>query len=512
MEIELKLLLDPADVAAFRRHPLLKRHAIAKPRVQQLTSIYFDTPDLHFRRHDAALRVRRVDRRWIQTLKGGGQVVAGLHQRDEWESRVGSPHPDLAALRDLVGHAAAWAKTLAAPELAERLVPIFVTKFRRTVWLLQLAHGATVELALDQGEVTHDTTRTPISEIELELKSGDSSELFDLALQLQDVVPLRVSNISKAERGYAQYAPQPLAVVKRASIELSSTISVGEGLQIIVGNCLTHVQGNETGVEHGVDPESVHEMRVGLRRLNSALRLFAGVAPCPAELLAELAWLATTLGAARDWEVFAGSTLAAVAGACPDEPELALLQQAALTVAQGVRSEAAVAVGSERYARLLLAVCGWAYGARRRALLAEHERAALAAPLAKFAAQMLMLYHGKLTKRCKRLQEESPQERHRARIAAKKFRYATEFFQSLYPVKRVRPFIDALSTLQDALGWLNDAAVAGNLLRQLALSHPETACSAGFVRGYLTARTERGVRKLGRLWQQFAPMKLPCRK
>jgi triphosphatase len=68
METELKLLLDPADVADFRGHPLLKQHAIAKPRLQQLTSRYFDTPDLHFRRHDAALRVRRVGRSWVQTL------------------------------------------------------------------------------------------------------------------------------------------------------------------------------------------------------------------------------------------------------------------------------------------------------------------------------------------------------------------------------------------------------------------------------------------------------------
>lgn len=58
MEIELKLLLAPADVAAFHGHPLLKQWAIAKPRQQQLTSVYFDTPDLYFRRHDAALRVR----------------------------------------------------------------------------------------------------------------------------------------------------------------------------------------------------------------------------------------------------------------------------------------------------------------------------------------------------------------------------------------------------------------------------------------------------------------------
>lgn len=512
MEIELKLLLDPADVATFRRHPLLRQQAIAKPRVQQLTSIYFDTPDLHFWRHDAALRVRRVNRDWIQTLKGGGQVAAGLHQRQEWEFQVDGALPDLAVLRDVVGRGTGWAKILAAPELDERLVPIFTTKIRRTVWLLRLAHGGEVELALDQGEVLHDATRVPVSEVELELKSGDPGELFELALQLQDAVPLRVGNISKAERGYALVAPQPPAVVKAERLEFSSKLTVEQGFQVIIGNCLTQVQGNETGVAQGSDPESVHQMRVGLRRLRSALGLFAQVAPCPAALQTELEWLATELGAARDWEVFAGSTLAIVASACPDEPELVQLQQAAMAVAQENRQKAAVAVGSVRYSRLLLTLGGWNHGAHWQVLLAEPERGALAAPLAKFAAHTLALCHGKLKKRGKRLRDGVPQARHRVRIAAKKVRYATEFFQSLYPARRVRSFVKALTTLQDALGWLNDAAVAGGLLRHLARSHPDLAHSAGFVRGYLAVCTERDVRKLGKLWQQFTPMKLPCRK
>jgi CHAD domain-containing protein len=125
---------------------------------------------------------------------------------------------------------------------------------------------------------------------------------------------------------------------------------------------------------------------------------------------------------------------------------------------------------------------------------------------------MLALCYGKLKKRGKRLREGAPQARHRVRIAAKKVRYATEFFQSLYPAKWVRPFVEALTTLQDALGWLNDAAVAEGLLRHLARSNPDVAHSAGFVRGYLAVRTKRDVRKLGKLWQQFTPMKLACRK
>jgi inorganic triphosphatase YgiF len=505
MEIELKLLLDSADVAAFRRHPLLKQLAIAKPRWQRLTTIYFDTTDLHFRRHDAALRVRRADRCWIQTLKAGNQVAAGLHQRHEWESRVAGPQPDLAILREMSGPGAVWESASSDQPLGERLVPAFSTIFRRTIWLLQTAQGGEVELALDQGSVQGVAGGAPISEIELELKSGEPGQLFELAMQFQQFVPLRVCNISKAERGYALFAPQAPAAARATRLKLAGKSTVEQGFQSVIGNCISQIQDNELGVMQGTDPEYVHQMRVGLRRLRTALALFDTVAPCAVETQAEIKWLTSELGAARDWEVFGDSTLAMIAGACPDEPDLSQLQKAALAIARNNRKQAAVAVGSARYSHLLLAVGGAAYGQRWRTL---PDRIALEAPLATFAAQTLTACRAKLNKRGKRLKEGAPSTRHRARIAAKEIRYAVEFFESLLPSRRAKSFIAALSTLQDALGWLNDASVAVNLLDRLAQNQPELAQCAAFVRGYLAARTEPELRRLGKLWRSFKPKKV----
>lgn len=323
---------------------------------------------------------------------------------------------------------------------------------------------------------------------------------------------------------HAYVAPQPPAVVKAATLVLSVKFSAEQGFQRIVDNCLAQIQGNQAGVERGSDPESVHQMRVGLRRLRSALDLFAQLAPCPAALQAELEWLTSALGAARDWEVLAGSTLRTGINAGPDQTALAQLQQAAQAQARRHRQQAAHAVASERYARLLLALGGWVSGARWRGLPASVAQNELQTPLARFAAQMLARCHAKLHKRGKQLRRKVPptasetgsttaaQARHRLRIAAKKVRYATEFFQSLYPARRVRPYVNALTGLQDALGALNDVAVADGLLRQLAHGHPELAYSAGCVQGYLSARTERDIRKLGKLWRQFSAIKLPCRK
>jgi len=509
MEIELKLLIDPADVAAFRRHSLLKEYAIAKPRLQQLASVYFDTPDLYLWRNQMALRVRNAGKTWVQTLKGGGHMEAGLHQRDEWESGIGGPNPDLDALISQAKRDSEWKKILSIPALANRLEPVFTTRFRRTTWLLRFASGEEVELALDQGAVEHNAAQAPINEIELELKFGKPARLFDFALELQNSVPLRVGTLSKAERGYALYAPEPQAAIKAQRIRIPREMTVEQGFQAIVGNCLEQVQGNAIVVEHGSDEEGVHQMRVGIRRLRAALGLFREVAPCPSDLRADLGWLRTELGAARDWDVFSGGTLSSVTSANPEEKELAQLQQVAMDMARENRQRAAASVSSVRYSRLLLSLGGWVRGARWRGSAAQAEREVLDAGFETFAVKLLERSHRKLLKRGKRLSTATPPERHKVRIAAKKVRYSAEFFRSLYPAGQLRPYLKALTVLQDVLGRLNDTIVADVLLRRIAQMRPDQAQNAGFIEGYLAARVQKEVRKLGKPWRQFASLNVP---
>ncbi|MEO8407622.1 MAG: CHAD domain-containing protein, partial [Oxalobacteraceae bacterium] len=374
-----------------------------------------------------------------------------------------------------------------------------------TLWQLRLPHGAEVELALDQGEVVHAATSLPISEIELELKSGAPAELFAFALELQQALPLRVGNISKAERGYALYAPQAPVLMTAAPLMLAHDLSAEQGWQAIVSNCLAQIQGNEDGVMHGSDPESVHQMRVGLRRLRCAFGLFAKLAPYPATLQTELTWLLNTLGTVRDWEVFSG-TLDTLAPANPVPAQWEALQQAAQMLAHKYRRQAGLALGSVRYATFLLTVGSWLH---RTAPLQGDRMQGL--PLAGFAASTLQICHRKLKKRIKRLRlhGDTPQARHRVRIAAKKLRYASEFFQSLYRPRPMRDYLHALSGLQDRLGQLNDAAIADRLLDQLAHSHPELAYSAGLVHGYMAARAERQIRALGRHGRPCMAVALP---
>jgi CHAD domain-containing protein len=100
----------------------------------------------------------------------------------------------------------------------------------------------------------------------------------------------------------------------------------------VLGNCLEHIQRNEVAVVEGHDPETLHQMRVGVRRLRSALKLFATVAPCPPALLEDIDWLGMELGAARDWDVLLSSTLARM-----DAPQIELQAGAANRAPNGAR-------------------------------------------------------------------------------------------------------------------------------------------------------------------------------
>jgi inorganic triphosphatase YgiF len=510
METELKLLIAPTDVAAFRRLALLKQFAVTKPATRLLSNTYFDTPELYLKDHGMELRVRRVGRVATQTLKAVGEAAqAGLHQRQEWETRVSGPLPELAALMTMVGAGSCWERVLGTPGLAQYLAPIFGSEVRRTVWKLRMAPGAEVELALDQGELSRGDKHEPISEIEIELTAGTPEALFALALQLQEQVPLRVGNLSKSARGYALAAPVAAAAVKAMPVALNREACVEEGFRVIVSNCLKHMQDNEVSVAQGIDPESIHQMRVGLRRLRSALRLFSPWIPFPAALQEELSWLGGELGAARDADVLADNTLPKVIEACPQEAELLLLRQFALANAAKKRQQAAEAVASVRQSRLLLTLFSWRQAMRWHEALDAAALKALAEPLKKRATRILIRRHEKLIKSGKRLAHATPKERHLVRIAAKKARYATEFFQSLHPAGRVDRYVRRLAALQDALGWLNDAAVADRLLCEIETSHPELSGSASFARGYLCAATKQDFPGLAKLWEQFKTMAPP---
>ncbi|MGH8010236.1 MAG: CYTH domain-containing protein, partial [Candidatus Binatia bacterium] len=304
-EVELKLLIAPADVWRLWRLPLLKDCTRRILRVQRLISIYYDTPTFDLYQHRVAVRLRRVGRRWIQTVKTEGNVTAGLHDRPEWESETQENTLNFQALAD-----AKLRKFFDDETLRQALHPLFTTEFTRSRRIVELPGNTTVEFALDRGEIRAAGEQAPICEVELELKSGDPAQLFTFALSLQDALPLRLENTSKAERGYRLATHAQLTPVKAKTPQLIADLSVHDAFVHIVQSCLTQVQANEEGVLHRDDSEFVHQTRVAVRRLRSAFSVFADIVAKEktTPLREELRWLAGELDSARNWDVFTRET------------------------------------------------------------------------------------------------------------------------------------------------------------------------------------------------------------
>ncbi|NGZ88082.1 CYTH and CHAD domain-containing protein [Duganella aceris] len=498
MEVELKLLLAPADNDQLLRHPLIAAHAGAPVRTRQLTARYFDTPDLHLLHHGAGLRVRKVDGEWIQTMKAGGSVQSGLHSRNEWEGPVDRPWPRLGRLRKLIGDAPRWLDLLAAPELKQRLEPLFVVDVQRHSWDLEV-DGNKIELVLDHGHIERHGHRAPLNEIELELKDGNPASLFAFALQLHEQIPLRLSNINKAERGYMLVRQTGTVPYRAKALELPADATLAETLPAVLGNCLQQIQRNENAVIDGDDAETLHQMRVGVRRLRSALKLFESVAPCPPALLEDVGWLGAELGAARDWDVLLTSTLARVQVSPGGKTGLMDLQALALAAAQAKRREAAQALLSPRYTHLMLALGSWMLQAAP----------GLQGSAAKFSRQTMQDLHKSLLKRAGRMDDSDPAGVHRTRIAAKRARYALEFFHSLYRSNGARAYLKTLAATQEQLGRHNDLVVADKLLRELAQQHPQAEGAIHFARGYLLAQQATQSTDLAAIRNELHAQRLP---
>ena len=235
MECEIKLSLDAASAGQIKKLPLLRAAGGAKPVEREHVDRYFDSADLTLWQHGFALRVRSEGTRHVQTLKGGGSVVAGLHRRVELESEVASDEPDLALFaRQLRDALPALAKQLG--EHALPLEQVFVNRTRRAAWMLALPDGAQVECALDTGELQRGDRTVPVRELELEMKEGDPARLYDLARQVHEAVPVRIENVSKDERGYALAGAVAPRAVKASAVTLKRKASMGEALAGILRN------------------------------------------------------------------------------------------------------------------------------------------------------------------------------------------------------------------------------------------------------------------------------------
>ena len=473
MEIELKLLMEPSDLERVSRSTVVSKARRGRTRTVVLHTIYYDTPDGLLWREGVALRLRRAGTRWIQSLKGGGEEYGGLHRREEIEWPVAAGAPDVGLLLTTP-----HAKLISRSRVIRNLVPVFETEFRRRRIDLELSDGSTAQLCLDSGEVRAGKLSEPICEAEVELVRGESGALLGFARDLLLERNFRIGTLSKAERGHAIAASAgPQGPVRAVHIPMDGSAGAAEAFGRIVQSAARQVHGNERGFLELADPEYLHQLRVGLRRLRVALALPRGEAweASSRPVRERLAALSRLLGEARNWDVFAGEVLRPRAAHCDAKLLSGLKSRAGLRRASAL-SAARDGLRSRDTTRIWLDLAGL--------MTAPH--AVDGANARAFASASLDLRHRRLQKAAETL--DSPENMHRLRIAAKKLRYVSEFFADLYPHKKVKRYLAALAGLQDDLGAVNDATICRQLVtRADAGVRPLPAEARGIALGWIAA-------------------------
>jgi adenylate cyclase len=474
-QITLKLEVAEDRHGVLQRHPAL---AAATGREQHhLVSIYYDTGRMALRRAGILLRLRKHGTSWQQTIKRQDESDGGLTLRPEWQApylnHFDFSHVDDTELRD-------W---LQRDKIAGRIAAVFETNFHRTVWQLNPAPDIRILVKLDRGWIASNGRRDTISELELQLLSGNVDSLYLLALELARVHALPPLLLSKAERGYRLFLDTPPAPVKAGDVPIDAADTPLAAFRLIALDCLSHLQLNHGGAVRSDDPEYVHQMRVATRRLRAALRMFRPVlSPGFAEqLVPPMRELMQALGQARDLDVLMAEIVAPVAKALPDEPRLTDLAGAITNRLYTARSNIRHVLRQPAYSRLLLT----AGSLLQRAPFVEPPGSGdEASSLLQFADRRLRSQLKKILVLADAARVDYPPSLHELRIGIKRLRYAIEFFGPMIPGKSGTAAIKRLAGLQEELGQLNDLASAGTLLMVCAGRDPHLREAVTLIGGW----------------------------
>jgi triphosphatase len=496
-ETELKFQVPAARAAAVRK-------AVATSTAVQtrLQALYVETTGHDLAAAGLALRLRKEGRVWVQTLKGRGD---GLMQRLEHEVRL-PPQSGLPTL-DPARHDGSAAGVLLRAALArareagrpDELRVLYRTDIRRT--LRRVRHGgAWVELALDEGQILADGPpaaqgeaappwKLPVCELEFELISGPDTALAEIAARWVARHGLWWDVRTKSERGFRLALQRHEVPAVRAGKQVlppgeALAPALAAMLQAALAQALPNLAeiAGATGPRPAA-PEHLHQLRVGIRRLRSALHLFAawgGDEAAPA-LTLESRWreVFAALGAARDADVLAATWMPrlAAAGAPPLPPALAATPAQAGCAPQRQLQSAGVSV-------LLLDTLALSLRLAQAPQLP-------AKPVSRQAAarEVLRAAWKRAWRDAAGFAGAPVPQQHRARKRLKRLRYALEFVTPLLPPKPLKRWHGLLAEALQALGDYNDLQTARGHYDALILvkNQPETALAAAWAAGWLAA-------------------------
>lgn len=416
-----------------------------------MSNVYYDTSDLRLFRWGITLRRRAggPDEGWHLKLPVQG---AGEGVRDEMRVPLGPDLPD------------ALARLVTAFARSEPLVPVAALQTERTPWLLFDADGtAVVEVVDDTVSVMEgDRVATRFREIEAEALTGAPDEHLlgrvSETLLSAGAVP---GTMSKAGAALGPRAAVPPELPELPWPE--PTAPSGDVVSAYLALHCRRLLLADLRLRRDL-PDAVHQMRVSARRLRSGLKVFEPLVDqeWARHVRAELGWMASGLGAARDTEVLQErlDTHAAQLGEADSALARAVLDPALGQRMADAAGEAASVVDSARYAALLETLVDGV----RRPPLTERARTSAEEVLPPLVAKAFR----RLDRRVAGLEMDTPSPVwHEARIAAKRARYAADAVAPVLGHDMDR-LASRLADVTEVLGSHQDAHVAQQTLRDLA--------------------------------------------
>ena len=474
MEIELKFQLPES-----KKKSVLQILNKQKAQKIQLQAKYYDTADRLLAKNYVAIRLRQEGEHWVQTFKAASKNHL---QRIEEDIYLGKseqePELDLSlyqhnrtvqtVLREILGDAPA------------KLELQFQTDVQRSFHVFEF-QDSQIEVCLDDGEIRTPTDQAKICEVEFELKQGTAQDLIDFTKTWVDKYQLWLDVRSKAERGNL------LAVGKRVSpatkakqLNLESELSAEQSLKLIVENTLNHILPNAAAIADGVaEADHIHQARVGLRRLRSALKHFSNwSAQIDPTWENELAELFKALGQLRDHDAIQDSVIPLIKQSCDFE----------FPLGAEIDSNIAKLFSGAKTTQLFLSLFSFIY-------CGDESKSKLSKQVVKSLSK---LFH-KILMDATQFSTLTVEKQHRTRKRIKQLRYCIDFISRLYLEKEIQQFLNKLEPIQEYLGFYNDLFVAEQIFEKQALEQPQFLFALGWVKAQQPHVAKKANKKLQHL-------------